>query len=428
MILFLFVLTSLEPTTCATEPVAEQPLIVEAVEPLDTAEIYASDASITVDRVVASKSKRADHEIFAASVEPPLLSFHSLFFLALLLPVLFTVFLCYIKPPAPTLKKRVSLPSGRYGALLSSREFVRDIARLAEHIVMNDVHADFWSFDCWTPEAAEQLRLKLNSRERAPFFAPDKVGELQQKGEHDKAKCMVRRLRARWAVEFKQRYAPQLVEWIDSGRDYEKPAAVHLLNRKDAPPIIAVAFRGSKTLQDYAVTDVARSISFLPVPLGDLSELGIGANGNGEDENNHELGEMPPSAAAGDEVPPERRLLKPQATANLGSARFLPFLQHSEEPCVTLGCWKAYAGESGHGALDGDSPRARVIRSVEQLLQRHPDAKVVVTGHSLGGALATLCAFDLIAQSAAVRAAGPTTLIGFAVPRMFNQAFQAMSR
>ena len=83
MILFLFVLTSLEPTTCATEPVAEQPLIVEAVEPLDTAEIYSSDASITVDRVVASKSKRADHEIFAASVEPPLLSFHSLFFLAL---------------------------------------------------------------------------------------------------------------------------------------------------------------------------------------------------------------------------------------------------------------------------------------------------------------------------------------------------------
>ena len=33
------------------------------------------------------------------------------------------------------------------------------------------------------PEAAEELRLKLNSRERAPFFAPDKVGELQEKGE-----------------------------------------------------------------------------------------------------------------------------------------------------------------------------------------------------------------------------------------------------
>lgn len=50
------------------------------------------------------------------------------------------------------------------------------------------------------------------------------------------------------------------------------------------------------------------------------------------------------------------------------------------------------------------------------------------SARAAGGALATLCAFDLLAQSAVVRAAGALTLLSFAAPRMFNQAFQdAMS-
>ena len=105
-----------------------------------------------------------------------------------------------------------------------------------------------------------------------------------------------------------------------------------------------------------------------------------------------------------------------------------PHADVTERPCVTLGAWKAYAGEEEAASFDGYNPRARVRRAVERLLRSYPKARLVLTGHSLGGVLSTLCAFDLIAQSEVVRSAGPLTLINFAAPRMFNQAFQdAMS-
>ena len=111
-------------------------------------------------------------------------------------------------------------------ALLSTRGFVRDMALLAEGCVMADMHTadrsrrnlagrraprrtahwrparadpsvspnvlrsapvgrgSFWDFEDDAPpgSAAEvSLRLNMESRERYPFWAPDKVGELSMR-------------------------------------------------------------------------------------------------------------------------------------------------------------------------------------------------------------------------------------------------------
>lgn len=36
-----------------------------------------------------------------------------------------------------------------------------------------------------------------------------------------------------------------------------------------------------------------------------------------------------------------------------------------------------------------------MIETVEKLLKDHPNSKIVSTGHSLGGALSTICALEL---------------------------------
>eukprot|EP00966_Prymnesium_polylepis_P085107 1970539-Prymnesium_polylepis.1 len=212
-----------------------------------------------------------------------------------------------------------------------TREFVRDLSFLAEHIMMADVTPDcFTRFDEDAPDAVEKLRLLFRCREQAPSWAPDKVGDLVMKADRDKASCDVRRRRAQWHIDFKRRYRPEVVEWIDTGHKQEKPAwcaaarnawpscawhpccasaaarnarpvcAWHpccasaadgrkrpiwqsqpidlgaalalcdsvllLWPHADGPPLITLAFRGSKTYQDYFVTDA--SPRFVPLPDG----------------------------------------------------------------------------------------------------------------------------------------------------------------
>lgn len=46
-----------------------------------------------------------------------------------------------------------------------------------------------------------------------------------------------------------------------------------------------------------------------------------------------------------------------------------------------------------YSAYKGVAPLVRSV--VERLLSQYRDAKVIITGHSLGGAMAALCALDL---------------------------------
>ena len=202
-----------------------------------------------------------------------------------------------------------------------------------------------------------------------------------------------------------------------------------------------MAVRGSKTLSDYVITDI--NPMFLPLPTGALSEelcLPASEDAVTDAAAHTESPRSPPrddddtnadddgSSAVSPSVPLRSRgaaAFDGRVDAELSQARFCMMLSASHRPCVHFGCWKAYAGEKGAGSHEGDAPRARVRRAVERLLQRHPDARVVLTGHSLGGALSTLCAYDLLAISEPVRAARhPLTLVNFAAPRMFNTAFQ----
>lgn len=317
--------------------------------------------------------------------------------------VLLLVIAAFIfRPPAmrrQVVERRKRSPLKAGSPLLASRLFVRDMARLAEHIVMHDVPDDFWSAEEAT--SPDCLQSKLRSRESAPFFAPDKVGDVVAKSEDEAGSCAVRWQRAMWAIAFKARYAPCLGDFVDTGIGTEKQAVVLLLRPKDQPLAVVVAFRGSKTLQDYLRTDI--SPHFVPVPLGAL--------------------EVAEATEADPTVPP----LPPSpngAEIDVTASRFMGvFAGPYAPPCVTLGLWRAYAGEQ-ESTMDGNTPRARVRRAVERLLVLYPEAQLVVCGHSLGGALSTLCAFDLLGHSAIVRAAGPATLVNFAAPRMFNQAFQ----
>ena len=88
-------------------------------------------------------------------------------------------------------------------SLLCSRQFVVDMAMLAEGLVMTDMHTaetaaacratslagGFWDFEAEVEEgSAKELahRRAMESRERHPFWAPDKVGEVTMKGAAEK--------------------------------------------------------------------------------------------------------------------------------------------------------------------------------------------------------------------------------------------------
>ena len=282
-------------------------------------------------------------------------------------------------------------------SLLAARDLMAGVAKLAEQVMMHDLSPEMWNqIDTTKPEAAiASLRASLCCREPSTRLAVDKVGDTFMLPEEQAAACPVRKLRAEQAVQLKRAFKARVVEWIDTGAGNEKPAVVMRWRYNRSPPsssassadsdgggeedLIVVSFRGSKTLRDIFLVDAMSPIFHVPVP------------------------------PAAEEQPP-------------AGSSFSPLLGfRSELPCCSSGVWSAYAGDTSE--RKGLSPRHRVRACVERLLAETPHCKVVLSGHSLGGCLATVCAYDLLQSSSAVQSAG-ITLLCLGGVRFFNEAFQ----
>ncbi|KAJ8609468.1 hypothetical protein CTAYLR_005454 [Chrysophaeum taylorii] len=100
-----------------------------------------------------------------------------------------------------------------------------------------------------------------------------------------------------------------------------------------------------------------------------------------------------------------------------GAADFIPGVERLVLPCVHRGFWAAYSGV-----------RTTLHRAVYDACLDHNIERVIVTGHSLGGALATLAAADLAAHTiprvAAARPRPPRlTMVSFGSPRVGNRVW-----
>ena len=62
----------------------------------------------------------------------------------------------------------------------------------------------------------------------------------------------------------------------------------------------------------------------------------------------------------------------------------------------------------------------KILKTITEQLQEHPDYEVFVTGHSLGAALATLCGFEFAHNLGESK----VTVVSFASPRVGNQKFK----
>ena len=65
--------------------------------------------------------------------------------------------------------------------------------------------------------------------------------------------------------------------------------------------------------------------------------------------------------------------------------------------------------------------RTEVLDAVKEILQGHPDRTIVLTGHSLGGAIANLAAMDIV--EGGLRKASQVDLITFGAPKVGGRSF-----
>jgi hypothetical protein len=145
--------------------------------------------------------------------------------------------------------------------LLGRRAFVRDIAVLAEQLVMHDMREGYWEHAArGSPHTTPGW---LCSRESA--MMPDRVGDTPERAPADVERCEVRRRRAAWAHELSGRYGVRLVAWIEPPDDSDPQKQAAVLRLHTSPPLLVVVFRGSKKRLDYMVTDP--DIRFTQVPM-----------------------------------------------------------------------------------------------------------------------------------------------------------------
>ena len=313
--------------------------------------------------------------------------------------------------------------------ILLSRSFLTDLARIAEGLIGFDL-TEFAS------SRATDDHMHI-SREQPFGVIPFQVGAMTE--DYGKADDKVRRIVGGWSVSIGERYRARVVQWIDSGVDYEKPAAVLELHPGGAEDpewvVLVVCLRGSKTFNDWMCTNPnhlyqseRRRVPTRPVIPSLISKAFQWHQADRALVHPSALSEI---SSAGDDTP-----FHP-----VGRAHFMPFIAYLPSPAVASGMWKAYAGVRSHDRMP-QGPRKHIQKALEDALKYHAEAgrpvSVLVSGHSLGGTLATLCAVDLVRTALAPPGAygslphvaklvqsAPVTCITFGSSRSFNPAFRA---
>ena len=136
--------------------------------------------------------------------------------------------------------------------------------------------------------------------------------------------------------------------------------------------------------------------------------------------------------------PSETPELRPQASEqSQREAQPLPRPKRTTTPSPTpdvdsvAACASAekLSSSPARGRTREESPRVMVRRAVEKALLAEPNARLALCGHSLGGCIAMLCAYDLATSSTVVDewvkngGAGPS-IVSFGAPRFFDVHFQ----
>ncbi|PON96455.1 Fungal lipase-like domain containing protein [Trema orientale] len=113
------------------------------------------------------------------------------------------------------------------------------------------------------------------------------------------------------------------------------------------------------------------------------------------------------------------------ANRTIKSERFL--LWGTDEPKIHEGWLSIYTSDNSTSKYVKTSARVQLTTAIEELVEKYKNEKlsVVVTGHSLGGALATLSAFDLVENDVV----GDNILVSafvFGCPQVGNSEFKTI--
>ena len=105
----------------------------------------------------------------------------------------------------------------------------------------------------------------------------------------------------------------------------------------------------------------------------------------------------------------------------------MPRLARGDVACAARGVWRAYGGTPGRSRY-AESPRGRLMAALERAVGAEPASQIVITGHSMGGSLATLCAHDLLCAREIAPRQRPVVCVTFGATRSFNGTFRRVNQ